>query len=54
MFSYVQRKKKLFYFRRTTFKSFRKTDKIKLERTEYQCPLKEVMAYKYKYFDLLS
>lgn len=53
MFSYGQRKK-LFSFRRTTFKNYRKTENIKLERTEYQCPLEEVMTYKYKDFDLLS
>lgn len=46
--------KKLFSFRRTTFKSFRKTEKIKLERTESKCPLEEVMTYKYTDLDILS
>lgn len=53
MFSYVQRKK-LFCFRRTIFKNFRKTEKIKLERTQCKCPLEEVVAYRYTDFLILS
>lgn len=36
------------------FKSFRKTEKIKLERTDCKCLLEEGIAYKYTSFDLSS